>query len=119
MDSATERCLKQSKEFDSNFNVQLQLLKTVLRAYTGNRGEVYAVVNDILAWVIKYMPVIVSYIEDAINFIGMILGPFIDLIKNVIAVFSDMSDSTDSSFGSIKYHNLCNIIHSGLHKSLY
>ena len=103
MDSAAGTVSKASAEFDNNLNVQIELAKKQFTGLVQELGEKFMpVINEILKWVTANMPVIVGYVENAINFIGNILNPFIQIIKNIIATFSDAESSTNSSFGNIK-----------------
>jgi len=103
MDSAAGTVSKASAEFDNNLNVQIELAKKQFTGLVQELGEKFMpVINEILKWVTSNMPTIVEYVESAINFIGNILNPFIQIIKNIIATFSDAESSTNSSFGNIK-----------------
>ena len=103
MNSATGTVSKASAEFDNNLNVQIELAKKQFTGLVQELGEKFMpVINEILKWVTSNMPTIVEYVESAINFIGNILNPFIQIIKNIIATFSDAESSTNSSFGNIK-----------------
>lgn len=103
MDSATGTVSKASAEFDNNLNVQIELAKKQFTGLVQELGEKFMpVINEILKWVTANMPVIVGYVENAINFIGNILNPFIQTIKNIIATFFEAENSTNSSFSNIK-----------------
>ncbi|MBZ4664470.1 MAG: putative phage-related minor tail protein [Caloramator sp.] len=103
MDSAAGTVTKASAEFDNNLNVQIELAKKQFTGLVQELGEKFMpVINEILKWVTANMPVIVGYVENAINFIGNILNPFIQIIKNIIATFSQTESSTNTSFSNIK-----------------
>lgn len=103
MDEATGTVANASEAFDSNLNIQIELAKKMFSGLVQELGEKFMpIVNEILQWVTSNIPVIVGYIEDAINFIGTILNPFIELIKAVIGSFGDLNSSTDSNFSTIK-----------------
>ncbi|TCT16407.1 TP901 family phage tail tape measure protein [Natranaerovirga pectinivora] len=92
-----------SNAFDSNFNVQWDLAKKQVGGLVQELGEKFMpVVNDVLKWFIDSMPKIVGIIEKSIDFIGMILNPFIELIRFVISIFQDLELSTSDSFGGIR-----------------
>ncbi len=92
-----------SEAFDSNFNVQLDLAKKMFSGLVQELGEKFMpILNEVLTWVTGQLPTIVGYIESSIDFIGSILSPFIELIRNIITVFTEMETSTDSSFSGIK-----------------
>ena len=94
---------KASAEFDNNFNVQLELMKKQFSGLSIEIGEKFMpIINSILSWVTEHMPQIVATIESAIDTIGLVLNPFIEIIKNVISSFQDTETQTSTSFGVIK-----------------
>jgi len=102
MDSAAGTVSNASTEFDNNLNVQIELAKKQFTGLVQELGEKFMpVINEVLKWVTANMPTIVGYIESAINSIGIIISPFIELIKNVISAFSDMEGATSTIFSSI------------------
>lgn len=103
MEQAKGTVSSASDAFDSNLNIQLELTKKMFLGLVQELGEKFMpIINEILKWVTANVPIIVGYIENAINFIGTILNPFIELIKYLISVFSDMENSTDSSFSGVR-----------------
>lgn len=103
MDEAAGTVSKASGEFDSNFNVQLELAKKQFTGLAQEIGERFMpVINDGLAWVTDNMPAIVGTIESAINTIGAVIDPFIKIIRNIISSFKNLENQSDTSFGKVK-----------------
>ena len=103
MDEAAGTVTNASAAFDSNFNVQLELMKKQFSGLAQEVGEKFMpVLSNILSWVTSNMPNIMSTIEGAINFISGLIEPFITVIKNIVLSFQDTEGQTTSTFTAIQ-----------------
>jgi phage-related protein len=103
MDEASGTVTNASSAFDSNFNVQLELMKKQFSGLTIEIGEkLMPVINTVLTWVTANMPTIVSVIGTAIDFISSILSPVIGVIQNVFGAFTSGQSETSTAFSGIQ-----------------
>jgi phage-related protein len=103
MDEANGSVTNASAAFDSNFNVQLELMKKQFSGLAIEVGEKFMpVINSVLQWVTANMPTIVSVISTAIDFVMGIISPLIGVVTTLFGAFTLGEAETNTAFTSIQ-----------------
>ena len=92
-----------SAAFDSNFNVQLELLKKQFSGLALEIGEkVLPVLNTVLGWITDNLPAIFDTVSGVIDGIVALVEPFIVVIRDMIDTFVSGEATTNESFEGIR-----------------
>ncbi|MBE7004166.1 MAG: phage tail tape measure protein [Ruminococcaceae bacterium] len=103
LDECTGAVSDASAAFDSNFNVQLELLKKQFQGVTLEVGEkLLPVLNTVLGWVSDNMPAIVSTVSGVVDQIIAFVQPLIDVVQSLFQSFTDGEGTASEAFNSLQ-----------------